>query len=178
MIVFDTETTGLLLPGLAPLDAQPRIIEFAAVKLDDFSFEEVETLEFLSEPGFPLPEEIIKITGIKDEDLNGQGSFAMWYKELCGFFLGEETVIGHNLDFDITMLRLELQRIGKEFMFPWPPNQICTVERSFQIRNARMKLGDLHKEATGEGFKDAHRAMADTQALATCVKWMREKGML
>ena len=34
MIVFDTETTGLPLPETAPLESQPRIIEFAGIKLD------------------------------------------------------------------------------------------------------------------------------------------------
>ena len=37
IIMFDTETTGLLLPEGAPLENQPQIIEFAAIAMDNTS---------------------------------------------------------------------------------------------------------------------------------------------
>lgn len=47
-IVFDTETTGLLKPESAPLSEQPQIIEFAGIKVDFDTLEEIDRLEFLS----------------------------------------------------------------------------------------------------------------------------------
>ena len=69
MIVFDTETTGLPAADAAPLAKQPHIIEFAAIKLDEDTLEEVSRLEFLSKPPIDLPPIITKITGITDADL-------------------------------------------------------------------------------------------------------------
>jgi DNA polymerase III epsilon subunit-like protein len=178
MIIFDTETTGLILPSLVRIEEQPQIIEFAGVKLDDITLEEIERLTFMCNPGCALPEEIIKITSITDEMLKDQEPFASHYHDLCDFFLGEQMMVAHNLDFDKTLLKLELIRIGKEFAFPWPPKQVCTVEASFGINNKRMRLSDLHLHCTGEDFKDAHRAMADTEALVRCVRWLRAESMM
>ena len=178
MIVFDTETTGLVLPGLVPIVEQPQIIEFAGIKLDDFTLEEIERVDFLVNPGRQLPEEITKITGITDDMLVGQKKFAYWYTTLCDFFLGETIMIAHNLEFDKSLLRFELERIGKQFNFPWPFKQICTVEASFSINNKRMNLGKLHEHCTGTDFKDKHRAMNDVEALVSCVRWLKMKEMI
>lgn len=178
MIILDTETTGLLLPNLVPVGQQPQLIEFTGIKLDDFTLEETERLWFLCKPDYPLTEEIIKITKITDEMLKDEKQFSDYFNDLANFFLGEFTFIAHNLEFDKTILRHELERIGKEFSFPWPPNQVCTVEKSFCIENRKLKLSELHLQATGKDFKDAHRSTADTEALARCVRWMREEGLL
>jgi DNA polymerase-3 subunit epsilon len=178
MIVFDTETTGLVQPELVPLNEQPKLIEFAAIKLDDFSLEEMERIQFLINPGEPLSDEIISITNIDDGMLENQPKFPAFYHDLVNFFIGESTMLAHNLNFDKSLLQFELMRIGKEYAFPWPWKQICTVEASFGIENKRMNLGKLHRHCTGEDFKDAHRAMADTEALVSCVRWLSMQGML
>lgn len=178
MIVFDTETTNLVLPELVALEEQPQIIEFAGIKLDDITLEEVERIEFLVNPGIDLPDIIKEITHISDDMLKDQPFFAEYYHDLVNFFIGERTMVAHNLEFDKNMLKFELMRIGKEFAFPWPATQVCTVAASFPIRNKRMHLSDLHEHCTGHGFKDAHRAMADTEALVRCVKWLHENSML
>lgn len=178
MIVFDTETTNLTNPDLVALDQQPKIIEFAAIKLDDFDLLEIERLEFLCNPGEPLLPEVTAINHITDEMLQGESSFAAHYWDLANFFLGETTMVAHNMSFDKALLKFDLMRIGKEFSFPWPMNQICTVEASFSINNKRMRLGDLHKHCCGEEFKDAHRAMPDTEALVRCVRWLRKNNLL
>lgn len=178
MIIFDTETTDLVMPDLVPLDQQPRIVEFAGIKLDDITLEEVERLEFLVNPGIIMSDEVIAIHHISNENVERMPSFAARYHDLCNFFIGESTLVAHNLDFDKSLLKFELMRIGKEFAFPWPYKQICTVEASFGINNKRMGLSKLHKHAIGEDFEDAHRAMPDTEALVRCVRWLREQGMM
>ena len=177
MIVFDSETTGLVLPGLVPLKDQPQMIEFAGIKLDS-DLEEVERLEFLINPGVPLPQEIVKITSITDDMLKDQRPFAAHYRDLCNFFLGEETMVAHNLQFDLSILRFELERLGRQFAFPYPPVQICTVEASYSLYNKRLHLSELHLLATQGNFKDAHRAMADTEALVRCVRWLQGRDLL
>jgi DNA polymerase III epsilon subunit-like protein len=178
MIIFDTETTGLPLPGIVALDQQPKIIEFAAIKLDDFDLAEMERIEFLCNPQQPLEQIITDITHITDDMLKDEPTFAARFLDLASFFLGETTLVAHNLDFDKSLLRFELMRIGKECAFPWPVRQICTVEASFNLNNKRMHLSDLHEHCCGERFKDAHRAMADTEALVRCVRWLKNNNMM
>lgn len=177
MIVFDTETTGLLLPSHVPLNKQPKIIEFAAIKLDD-DMNEIDELEFLVNPEESLDDDIIRITGLTDNDLIGEPTFPNFYETLVAFFLGESDLTAHNVTFDARMLSCELSRIDKRLKFPWPPNHICTVEASYGINNHRLKLMDLHEHLFGEPFKEAHRAMNDVRALVRCVKEMRVRGML
>lgn len=179
MILFDTETTGLPLPEASPLKDQPRIIEFAAIKLADKKpFKQIGAIEFLCYPGIPLPEKITEITGLKDEDLKGQAPFKMHFRQLADFFLGERFLIAHNIAFDLSLLRYDLMRIGKLTAFPWPYAQICTVQASMGYKGHRLRLFQLHEMATGKTHDGAHRAMADVEALMTCVKWLIKEGKI
>jgi DNA polymerase III alpha subunit (gram-positive type) len=175
MIVFDTETTGLPLAMTAPLTKQPEIIEFAGIKLDDETYEEIDRLEFLVKPVKPITPFITNITKITNEMVEDAKPFAGHVAELSNFFLGEKSMCAHNVAFDRNMLNIEMMRLGRVLNFPWPPNHICTVEKSYYIHNRRMKMGDLHEHATGEVFENAHRAMPDTEALVRCVRWLIEE---
>lgn len=172
MIIFDVETTGLLKSSIVDLENQPKIIEFAAIKLDDKTLEELDRIEFLVNPQESLSKEIIKITGLTDDKLRTQKQFLHYYPELVNFFLGERTLIAHNISFDIGMLRNDLARIGRLTQFPYPPNQVCTVIATNKIRGYRLKLGVMYKHFFGEDFKEAHTAMGDVKALTKCVKEM------
>jgi len=173
MIIFDTETTGLLMPEVADLAAQPHIIEIAMVKLDD-DYEEVDRYEALLKPPVPIDEELHKrISGLTTADLADACTFLDLYGELVDFFLGERIVIAHNLDFDKNMLVNELRRIGKEFAFPYPARQLCTVVESKHIKGRRMKMTELYEHLFKQPLKQKHRAMADVEALVEIVKKMR-----
>lgn len=178
LIIFDTETTGLPLSDIMPVNKQPQIIEFAAVKVDFETLKIKERIEFMCNPGCPLPAHITKITGITDRDLHGKMPFPAFYKELCEFFLGARNICAHNLAFDISMLKYELMRIDRLLQFPWPHNHLCTVELSFSLYKKRLHLSELHKLATGKEFAGAHRAMVDVEALLRCVRWLREKAIV
>lgn len=178
MIIFDTETTGLVQPQAMPLDKQPQIIEFAGIKLDPISMEEIARFEFMCNPGKPLPEKIIEITGITDDQLKDCVPFSAHFLELADFFLGEHIVVAHNLKFDIDMLNFELRRMSCEQRFPWPHRHHCTVEMTYDFKGKRLRLGDLHEMACGGPIEGAHRAMTDVEALVRIVKWLKaEKGM-
>ena len=175
MIVFDLETTGLPKAEGADLNIQPRITEFGAIKLDE-DLEEIEVLDFLVNPGIPLDPIITKITGLTDRDLKDKPPFIASLKKVTDFFLGERQLVAHNLPFDRTVLKFDLERIDKVTSFPWPPDQICTVEIGETIWNKKRKLVDLYKEITGKEHKGAHRSIADVRALIEVVKWYRKKG--
>jgi len=177
MILFDTETTGLTAPEAAPIEQQPYLVEFAAIKLD-VKLKEIARLEFLCKPPTPIPEEASKISGITNAAVAKMPPFNKYYPELWQFFLGEQTVVGHNINFDIAVLKYELMRIGKVTAFPWPPEQVCTVEKTLPMKGHRLNLPELYRMLTGKEHKDAHRAMADVVALHQVVVALRKKKLI
>jgi len=178
IIFLDFETTGLLRAQASNLDDQPKAIEFYGLRLDD-------NLEFISEfetfifPSVKIPEHITKLTGIDDKMVEAAPSFPFVYDKICDLFLGAKTVVAHNAPFDMGIMWVELSRMDKEFNFPWPPERICTVEKSYSIKNRRLKLSDLHEMMTGEKHKEgAHRAKHDVFALVRCYKGLKERGLI
>jgi len=175
MILFDTETTGLPKAEGSDLDIQPSIIEFGAIKYDD-EMNEIDRIEFFCNPGHDLDPQIVKITGINDSMLAGEHPFVAHYNNLCEFFLGEKTLVAHNLPFDRKILKFDLERIDKLLMFPWPPEHVCTVEVGERVWGKKRKLGEIYQEVTGQEHKNAHRAIQDVLAMAEVVKWYKMNG--
>lgn len=174
MIALDTETTGLARPSATELHLQPFMTEICAIKFDN-NFVVQDTFLTFVRPPVPIPDEVIKITGITNDMLANAPSFPMIYDDLCNFFLGEKVMFAHNCAFDQSIIKFELQRMAREFNFPWPPHQICTVEASYPIKNKRLKLGQLYEIATGKPeIKGAHRAEADVLAMIECIKFLME----
>lgn len=177
-IIFDTETTGFVSSVDSPLHTQPKIIELFALKVNDQTFDIEDELEMLIDPGEMLSEEIVRVTGLKDEDLRGQGAFAAHYEKVRDFWFGQRHVVGHNITFDCDMVEIELRRIGQVNKFPWTPFRHCTVEASEHFEGRRLKLIDLHTILFGVGFEQAHRARNDVMATYRCAKELRNRGDL
>lgn len=177
-IVIDLETTGLLKPDLAEIHLQPCITEIYACK---FSFDDLEIKDEINtfiKPPVPISEDVTKITGITNEMVKNAPKFVEIVPRLIEFFLGETEVYAHNCSYDMGVLAVELRRLDLELRFPWPPNQICTVEKTFCINNKRMALPDLYKLATGKVLMNNHRAKVDTLALLECIRWMKKEAFI
>ena len=167
IIVLDTETTGLLEPEAADIKLQPKIIEFAAIKLNH-ELVELDRIEFKCNPEMPLPAIITKITGLKDEDVASEPKLIEKIGELQEFFVGSRVLVAHNAGFDVGVIWYELLRLELHRKFPWPPRHICTVENTMQIKGHRLHLANLHEHLFGEKFAGAHRATVDVEALTRC----------
>lgn len=174
-ILFDTETTGLLVPEINELSAQPYIVDFYAIKIDD-DFNVIDEVETYVKPPIPIPAEMTKIHGVSNETVKNAPTMEELYPRLAEFFLGTQKLVGHNVAFDRSMLANELLRCDKLLKFPWPPEHICTVEMSMPIEQRRMNLSSLHTRATGKPHENAHRAKADVFALVRCYHWLLENG--
>lgn len=178
IIVFDTETTGLIKPNANDLKDQPYITEFYGVMLNS-ELEEMGRLHLIMKPPIPISMEITRITGITNEMLANKPSFAECFEELTEFFFGCSGMVAHNLAFDRSMMANEMLRIDKVLNFPWPSKHICTVEKSMGIEQRRLPLHQLHKYATGEEeIKGAHRAQNDVEALVKCYQWLVKEGKI
>jgi DNA polymerase III epsilon subunit-like protein len=172
-LIFDTETTGLPVPSSAPVEKQPKIIDLGIVEvaMDDKAQSFIITREkgWLIHPGELLLAEITKITGLKDDDLKGQPSFPEVLPEILEWFLGAEYFVAHNLPFDLGLLINELKRCGKEYAFPYPPRQICTVAHYMPVYGRRAKLTEVYERVLGKPLEQKHRALDDARALAEIV---------
>ena len=175
IIVFDTETTGLLKPSAAGLEGQPYITEIYAVKIDE-NFEVIDELESYVNIPVDVPEFITKITGITNEKLRDAPSFEELAPDLCDLFTGSTEMVAHNLAFDKAMVGNQLIRAGWGD-FPFPEIETCTVQHSMSLEQRRINLTRLHELLLGHGFKDAHRAKSDVHALVRCYHKMRENGL-
>lgn len=163
-LVFDFETTGLTLHPDAPVDKQPRAIEFggALVRLSDGEI--VEEFSELINPGIPISEEITKITGIDDEAVRGAPRFLTVLPKLRRAFDSAVVMVAHNEPFDEAILRHELARNFVKH-FPWPERKVCTVGlyRGQWGRNPR--LIELYEAVLGKPLQQTHRALDDVKAL-------------
>ena len=170
MLFFDTETTGLTVPFCSNLEFQPRIIEIAIVKTDD-EFNEIEHFESFLDPEMPVPAIITKITGIKQEQVDGQPKFKEVLPQIKRFFESDDTLLAHNLRFDRQLLQHELRRAGEEIN--WPKNLICTVTSSMHLHGYRMKLENLYRELLKEEPNQKHRALDDVRILIKTYKALK-----
>lgn len=167
IIVFDTETTGLLMHPDAPLSKQPKIIQFGAVLLNEHGVV-VEELSEMINPGEAISDEITKITGITNQELRFAPGFTQVFPRIKNMFDKSFAVFAHNLPFDKAMLFNELERhniIG----FPWPKQEYCTagMHKDFWGRNP--KLIKLYEATMGMPLAQTHRALDDVMALVEII---------
>lgn len=181
VVVFDTETTGLIKPNVMELKDQPEIIELYMSK---WIYRNDKTFEFLGEintflkPNGVVSDLITKITGITPMMVDKAPTFEQVFTQLQDFHVGVNAWVAHNCAFDTAMMANEISRIGKIVHFPFPPRKICTVQSSMVIEQRRLTLTNLHKELFGVPFEGAHRAKDDVMALTRCFKELVNRGMI
>lgn len=172
VVVFDTETDSLIANTAVSINKQPRIIELFAQVLEQkgdgprAKFKELGRYSQLFSIGKPIPEEVVKITGIQDSDLIGAPPFREKAEEIAALMQGADRVVAHNLSYDLAVTDFEMQRCNLPRL-RWP-ERICTVEATEYFNGYRLNLTALYKELFNEAFADAHRAEADVMALSRC----------
>lgn len=162
-IIFgDSETTGLPQKN-KPLSEQPRIIEWAMIKLDE-DLNEVDTFNELIDPLMPIDEGASKVNGIWDKDVKGKPTFEELYPRMKTFTEDCEVIWFHNAGFDKRLFQFELARIGKQMDFTTLIYK-CTLELSRQVHPHMVnhKLVTLHKELCNPVTEQTHRALDDVR---------------
>lgn len=94
-VSIDVETTGLV-PG------KDKIIEISAIRF--VNFEPVQIFKTYINPCIPIPEEASKINGITNDMVSDAPKIETVIPSLLEF-IGQSTVIGYNLIFDLKFLR-------------------------------------------------------------------------
>jgi DNA polymerase-3 subunit epsilon len=112
-IVFDTETTGLNPEHPDPTMCD-RIVEVGCIELVNYLPTGREYQMYIN-PGRPVSEATIRITGITNETLKGKPSFDQIVGDLMDF-IGDSIVVAHNAEFDRGFLNAELARVGRPIL--------------------------------------------------------------
>jgi hypothetical protein len=86
--------------------------------------------------------------------------------------------VAHNCSYDIGMMTLEQQRLNRVNRFPWPTEQLCTVDATKHLKGHRLKLADLYEYLFGEPMGVAHRAEVDVMNLVRVVQELRTRTLI
>jgi len=117
VLVFDTETTGLPKSKLISPDTLhlwPHIVQLSFVIYDTDLNDIVEAKDFIInvEGKVTIPEESINIHGITNEISRLKGVTIEEVLNVFFYYLRNvDKVVGHNVSFDINMVKIELLRI-------------------------------------------------------------------
>lgn len=178
IFVFDTETTGFINKKDPSLEAQPKIVQFAWILWtinDDGSFSEEKRVNMLFNPGISIPFAASQVHHIYDIDVKDAPVFSDSIDEVMQYINSPDVIVWHNIEYDESMLQIELAREEKEYLYQ--PQQIaCTMKTTvdfcaIQWNGARFKypkLWELHKKLFDEYFIGAHDAMVDVEATLRC----------
>ncbi|TKG90413.1 3'-5' exonuclease [Puteibacter caeruleilacunae] len=158
LVFLDLETTGINV-------AADRIVEIALIKVLPGGKEEKKLLRI--NPEMPIPKHASEIHGIYDEDVKDEPTFKSVAKSLAKFIEGCD-LAGYNSNrFDIPLLAEEFLRA--EVDIDLKKRKFVDVQAIFHKMEKRTLAAAL-KFYCQEELKDAHSAMADTQATYDVLK--------
>lgn len=153
-IVLDTETTGLDY-------TRERIIEFAAVKLENGKIKE--EFQTLINPQQHIRKSSMAIHGISEDMVKDAPTEAEILPEILKF-IGDYPIVAHNAIFDYSFLNeASLRVFGKEINNPRIDTQQMFKEVFPDLESHGLEA--LTRRLNVE-FETHHRAMADTMGLA------------
>ncbi len=188
ILVFDTETTGFIDKKNPNLDDQPHIIQFAGIlgELDEAgNYTELERKNIFIKPPIPIPYAASQVHHIYDIDVADATDIWENIDEIMSFLSQADAIIGHNIEYDEDMLKLELTRLQKQHLYT-PGQVVCTMKDSTEFcaiqgngeRYKYPKLGELYKKLFGEYFMGAHDAMVDVEATLKAFLELEKQGVI
>jgi DNA polymerase III epsilon subunit-like protein len=211
--VFDTETTGLpkskIINSLS-LSLWPHVVQFSYIIYDTELQKIIKTVDLI----IRIPENI----NISDEvsDIHGITNFisqSSQYKiedalaHFCNDYLNYniDLIVGHNLSFDINMLKVELLReisnqnsLSDKRMFsqlfenlndmrPDSSELYCTMQKSIELCNLKTiskygkeyvkfpKLNELHIKLFNSSPRNLHNSLNDVLICLRCYYMLEHK---
>lgn len=155
LVIFDLETTGLDL-------VKDRIIQISYIKVHPNGKEE--RGNELINPEKPIPEEVIALTGISNDDVKDKPTFKQIAQSLADMFIGSDFAGFNSNHFDIPLLAEEFLRAGIDFDFT--KCRLIDAQTIFH-KMERRNLAAAYKFYCGRKMEEdfeAHRADQDTEA--------------
>lgn len=163
--IIDLETTGLKA-------SSEEIIEYGAVRVRNGT--PAEELTILVRCTKPIPETITELTGIQEKDLE-TGTEPKQALKIFLDFIGKDTLIGHNITFDMDFLRATCKRLDA----PIPTNRCVDLaalarRKLYRIQNYKLvTLAQYFQLAE----KVEHRALSDCRLIGQIYCKLNENGV-
>ena len=203
VLVFDTETTGLpksKYVNPTTLHEWPYIVQFSYVVYDFSENEIVESKDWIikMQKNITIPEESIKFHNITNEmsaksGVNIHDAIHEFFYSLKGI----DVLVGHNVEFDINMLKVELLRIVNDDTVMFTKEQlrmykdylyrltnfktiVCTLKDSIELCNITAvnksgktylkypKLVELHEKLFNKSPSNLHNSFNDILVTLRC----------
>jgi len=156
LAVLDTETTGL-----NPL--KDRIISIGGLQWRGDAAEGL-LLDLQIHPGRPIPAAATQIHGITDAMVASAPPFALVAASVLHFW-HHRVLVGHNIGFDLALLREEAQRARLAFHPPPAALDIGLLYAGLHPREHSITLESIAKHL-GVAVKKRHDAMGDAETAA------------
>lgn len=149
--VLDTETTGLNVRS-------DRIVSVGAVRVHGSRVFHNANMDRLVNPGLAIPARSTAVHGITNQMVAGAPPFGEIAPEIEEF-LRDTVVVGHNIRFDLTMLKRESERAGLQ----WSPP--ASLDTSLLVIALEPNTENLNLESVAERFgveiQGRHTALGD-----------------
>ncbi len=155
--VLDIETTGLNV-------ARDRLLSAAALHYRGAGREQTPPLDLLIHPGIPIPKRSTQIHGITDADVAFAPPFALIWSTLQTYWQGR-VLVGHNIAFDLAVLRHEAERARLPFRPPSAVLDVCLLYAGLRPRRPQISLEHV-AEDLGIALSRRHQAIGDAEAAA------------
>lgn len=182
-LFVDTETTGLPKDdGKSPYDVDnwPRLVQVGYI-LEDAEFGILVKGTIIMKPdGFVIPQEAIDIHHISNEKAKKGVDRKVVINYLDLLLSKCKTVIGHNVDFDLNVIKAEIIREKGAFADFEGNDELEVVDTMEQAKayfniEYNITLGELYKKLTARQLTGAHSADNDVEATKLCFDTMKTK---
>ena len=152
IIFLDIEATGLN-PRL------DKIIQIALIKV--FPDNRRENYSCLINPEMPIPQDIVRMTKISQEDVEKEETFFKKSEEIFDFLKGCDLAGFNLLRFDLLLLQEEFRRA--KIKFEWDGINVIDVQKIFHKKEPR-NLHAAFRFYCDKEMSNPHDALVDAQA--------------
>jgi len=154
LVILDLETTGTWVE-------KDRIVEIGMIRMmpDGTRQDYIKRVN----PGMPIPQNVIRIINITDDDVKDKPKFKEIAREALDF-IGDHDIGGFNiLRFDLPLLEREFHDAG--LGFSWRARDIYDAQKIYHIHEKR-DLMAAYLLYCGKRLENAHSALNDAEATA------------
>lgn len=160
--VMDTETTGLN-------TRRDRIVSIAGLLGQGGELDPTVPLDLLVNPGQAIPALATSIHGISNHDVAHAPHFGLIWPHINAFW-EHRALVGHNIGFDLALLRHETERAGIRFRPPAAALDVGLLFAGLRPRATDVSLDGIAQFYAIEST-DRHTALGDSRTTAAI--WQR-----
>lgn len=184
-IIVDTETTGITHLSFANklnYKKWPRMVQIAWALLNNDQITDRQS-HIIYPNGYTIPPNSTQIHGISQAKAIAEGTSIKNTLELLNAdFAKSNTIIAHNLNFDLGII--ESEAIRQQIQINIPEKRICTLylarkyltNKKYLSQNGSPKLGQFYETLFGFSYGKQHQADNDVVACYHIYKRLKQLG--